>query len=326
VFAIRLHEFGPPENLVYEEVDPPTPGPREVAIEVAASGVHLVDTAIRRGDQRGPWPLPDLPAIPGREVAGRVIGVGEGVDDRWLGRRVVVHLGLASGGYAERAVADVGSVHEIADGVSEAVAVAMIGTGRTTMGILEVAALRRDDVVLVTAAAGGIGNLLVQEARAVGAVVVGVAGGEDKVRRVKELGADAAVDYNADHWTDELRAAVDRPFTVVFDGVGGALGRGAVDVLGVGGRLVMFGWSAGEPTPISSGLLFERGISATAAIGARMLQRPGGLRELEERAIAAATSGRWLPIVDTRFSLREAAAAHAALESRATMGKVVLIP
>jgi NADPH2:quinone reductase len=157
VHAIRLHAFGPAENLRDEEIPDPQPAADEVRIEVHASGVHLIDTKLRGGVQMGPLPLPELPAIPGREVAGVVDRVGSGVDDAWVGRRVVAHLGAASGGYAELAVAPLTSSHEIPGHVSFDVAVAMIGTGRTAVGILEVAALTGDDVVLVPAAAGGLG-------------------------------------------------------------------------------------------------------------------------------------------------------------------------
>jgi len=224
VHAIRLHAFGPAENLVYEEVDDPQPGPGQVRIAVRAAGVHLLDTNIRSGATGGPFPLPDLPQIPGREVAGVVDAVGADVDGSWLGRRVVAHLGMASQGYAELAVAPVGSLHELPDGLADDAAVAMIGTGRTTLAVLEAADLRPDDVVLVTAAAGGIGNLLVQAARNVGATVIGVAGGPDKVARVRELGADVAVDYRTPSWADEL---ADHEVTVAFDSVGGDVGRAA---------------------------------------------------------------------------------------------------
>jgi len=118
--------------------------------------------------------------IPGREVAGRVDAVSAGVDPDLIGRRVVVHLGVAGGGYASEAVADVASLIELDDHVDPAQAVAMVGTGRTTLAILEVAQLTGADVVVVTAAAGGIGSLVVQEAKRLGATVVGLAGGEDK--------------------------------------------------------------------------------------------------------------------------------------------------
>src|ERR687898_595985 len=101
--AIQQHEFGPAEKLVYEEVDDPVPGEGQARIAVEAAGVHLVDTLIRNGETGGPSPHPDLPMIPGREVAGTVDATGSGVDTRWLGQRVVAHLGMASGGYAELA-------------------------------------------------------------------------------------------------------------------------------------------------------------------------------------------------------------------------------
>ena len=324
--AIRLHEFGPAENLRYEEVDDPRPASGQVRIAVRASGVHLLDTTIRSGAEGGPFPLPELPTIPGREVAGVVDLVGDDVDGSWLGTRVVAHLGQASGGYAELAVVGEGSLHRLPDGVADDAAVAMIGTGRTTMAILDVADLTADDVVLVTAAAGGIGSLAIQAARNVGATVVGVAGGPTKVARVQALGAEVAVDYDQPDWADEVRTALDgRSVTVALDSVGGTIGRDALELLGVGGRFVLYGYSSGEVTHLTAADLFQRGISATAAIGARMFGRPGGLRDLEDRALAAVAAGELDPVVDT-FPLADAAGAHAALESRATVGKVVLLP
>jgi NADPH2:quinone reductase len=324
--AIRLHAFGPAANLRYEEVDDPRPGPGQARIAVAASGVHLIDTALRAGRSMGPLPLPELPTIPGREVAGVVDAVGPEADERWVGQRVVAHLGPASGGYAELAVRETDALHRLPDALADDVAVAMIGTGRTALAILEVAALTAHDVVLVTAAAGGLGSLLVQAARDAGAIVVGVAGGPAKVRRVAQLGATVVVDYSAPQWSAAVRGALDgREVTVALDGVGGALGRGALELLGAGGRLILFGFSSGTPTELSAGDLFARGITASAAIGARMAQRPGGLRDLEEQALAASAEGRLVPLVQ-RFALARAAAAHEAIESRATVGKTVLVP
>jgi NADPH:quinone reductase len=323
--AIRLHAFGPPENLVYEQVEDPHPGSGQVRIAVAASGVHLIDTVLRSGQPMGALPLPDLPTIPGREVAGVVDEIGPGVDESWRGRRAVAHLGVASGGYAELAVRDAEAVHALPDGLADDAAVAMIGTGRTTLAILEVAAIEAEDVVLVTAAAGGIGTLLVQAARNAGAAVVGVAGGADKVERVRRLGAPA-VDYSRPGWSDRVREALDgRDITVALDGVGGELGRGALELIAPGGRLIMFGWSAGEMTRLSAGDLYSRGLTVSAAIGPRIQKRPGGIRDLEVQALAAAASGRLVPAI-SRFPLADAAAAHIALETRATVGKAVLIP
>lgn len=324
--AIRLHAFGPPENLRYEQVDDPRPGPGQARIAVAAAGVHLIDTVLRAGRPMGPLALPDLPTIPGREVAGVVDEVGPEVDEQWLGRRVVAHLGPASGGYAELAVREAAALHVLPDGLADDAAVAMIGTGRTALAVLEVAQPTSDDVVLVTAAAGGLGSLLVQGARNAGATVVGVAGGPDKVRRVEQLGATVAVDYAAADWSDTVRAGLDgREVTLTLDGVGGAIGRAALELLGAGGRLILFGSSSGEPTALSAGDLFARGLTVSAAVGARIAQRPGGLRDLEEQALAAGADGRLVALVQ-RFELERAAAAHAAIQARATVGKTVLVP
>jgi NADPH:quinone reductase len=324
--AIRQHAFGPADALRYEEVPDLVPAAGQVRIAVEAAGVHLVDTTIRKGEAGGPYPLPDLPMTPGREVAGRVDRLGPDVDETWFGRRVVAHLGMASGGYAEQAVAPVTALHEVPEQVSAETAVAMIGTGRTAMGILEVAELTAKDVVLVTAAAGGLGSLLVQAARAAGAVAVGVAGGSAKVEHVRRQGAQAAVDYREPGWPDEVREVLgERTVTVLLDGVGGEAGRAALELVGVGGRVVMFGWSSGDPLEVTTADLYARGLTASAAVGPRLLQRPGGVREFETLALAEAAAGRLVPAVQT-FPLADAAGAHTALETRATTGKVVLVP
>lgn len=174
--AVRLHTFGPAENLTYETTDDPVPGPGQVRIAVAAAGVHLLDTALREG-MTGPFPAPaELPTVPGREVAGTVDMLGGSTDPGLLGRRVVAHLGTAPGGYAELAVTDADRLHRIPPGLDEAEAVAMIGTGRTALGILQFTDLGPDSIALVPAAAGGIGTLLVQYAKNAGAIVIGLAG------------------------------------------------------------------------------------------------------------------------------------------------------
>jgi NADPH:quinone reductase len=326
MYAIRLHAFGPAENLTYEQVEDPVPGPGQVRVAVAAAGVHLLDTALREGEQ-GPLPQrPELPTIPGREVAGVVESVGEGVAALWLGKRVVAHLGFAPGGYAELAVTEVERVHEIPANLDFAQAVAMIGTGRTAMGILGFAELGPESVAVIPAAAGGIGTLLVQYAKNAGATVIGLAGGPEKVARVAVNGADLAVDYKDPAWPQKVRAHLGgRTATVVFDGVGGQVAREAVALLGPGGTHLVFGWSAdgikdGEPYLVD-------GVSEQV-LGPAMMRRAGGpnpVRTLELRALAEAAAGRLTPAVQ-RFPLAEAAAAHRALETRGTTGKVVLEP
>ncbi|MFJ9367142.1 zinc-binding dehydrogenase [Nocardia sp. NPDC101769] len=323
--AIRLHEFGPAKNLRYETVPDPEPGPGQVRIAVRAAGVHLLDTALRQGFSGSPMPMPELPTIPGREVAGRVDRVGPGVDDSWLGRAVVAHIGQAPGGYAELTVTEAERLHAIPDGVDAGAAVAMIGTGRTTLGILGFAEVSAETVAIVPSAAGGIGTLLVQYLAAAGATVIGLAGGKAKADLVYENGADLALDYLDPSWPDVVRARYgDRPATLLFDGVGGEIARTAVDLLGVGGVRLVFGWSGGQ-VDLDEPALTARGITSQVVLGPPMLERAGGLRALETRALAEAAAGRLRPAVQP-FPLAQAAAAHRALESRATSGKVVLLP
>jgi NADPH2:quinone reductase len=324
VHAIVLHAFGPAENLRYEKAEDPVPGPGQVRVAVAAAGVHLLDTSLRAGHQ-GPAPRPTvLPTIPGREIAGVVEALGDGVDRLWFGRRVAAHLGFAPGGYAELAVTEVERLHEIPENLGFPEAVAMIGTGRTALGILQFVDLGPESVVLVPAAAGGIGTLLVQYAKHAGATVIGLAGGPEKTDRVRANGADLALDYTDPGWPARVR---DRSGTVnvVFDGVGGEVAREAVALLGDDGRHLVFGWSA---EGIGNGRgHFVDGLSESV-LGPAMLNRTGGpdpLRTLELRALAEAAHGRLRPTV-TRFPLAEAATAHRALETRATIGKVVLEP
>jgi len=327
MLAIRQHVFGGPEELRLEEVPDPHPADGQVRIRVESAGVNLIDASIRRGQTGGPLPPPELPMTPGREVAGVVDEIGSSIDERLHGCLVVTDLGVASGGYAELALARAESLHVIPEGLDADHAVAMIGTGRTTMAILELAAPTWDDVVVITAAAGGIGTLLVQAVRATGATVVGAAGGQRKVSLPRELGASSAVDYSQPGWPDAVRAALGgRPVTLALDGVGGDIGRTALELLGVGGRLVMFGSSSGTLIELSTGDLYRRGITVSAAIGARIMQRPGGHRSLESSALKAAAEGRLTPVIGQRFALADAAAAHEAIESRATMGKTVLRP
>jgi NADPH:quinone reductase len=322
VYAIRQYEFGAPTVLRFERMPDPAPGDGQVRVDVRAAGVHLIDTMIRRGATGGPFALPALPMTPGREVAGAVDAVGAGVEPDWLGRRVVVHLGQASGGYAEFALASADRLHTIPDGMPAEMAVAMIGTGRTAVGVLHSAALTAGDVVIVTAAAGGLGSLFVQEATALGATVVALAGNARKVAQARSLGAGIAVDYQDPDWAAEVRAALgDRTATVAFDGVGGPVGRAVFELLGSGGRLARFGWSSGAPAHIDAEEFVARGVTD---VPLRIPQRPDGLRQLESVALDKAASGAW-QVRTEAFGLARASAAHEALEGRATMGKVVLV-
>ncbi|QCX78349.1 Quinone oxidoreductase 1 [Streptomyces sp. YIM 121038] len=318
--AVVLREFGSAENLRYETVPDPEPGPGQVRIAVRAAGVHFIETVMRAGaaSDLAP-PLPELPAVLGGEVAGVVDAVGPGVDASWLGRAVVTASGTP-GGYAELAVAGVEQVYPLPRGLGFQDAVAMVVTGATAVGLLDIAGITADDVVLVTSAAGGVGRLVVQHALAVGATVVGAAGGPAKAEAVRKLGAEA-VDYRADGWDDTVRhlLGADRPVTVVLDGVGGALAATAFELIGDGGRFV----SVGAASQVGFTPASDRVAHVDALLD--LLARPGDRPGYERRALDAGARGDLVPAVQS-FPLSHAAEVHAALERRETTGKVVLVP
>ena len=324
--AVVLHEFGPAENLTYETWPDPVAGPGQARIAVRAAGAHFVETVMRTGEasDKAP-PLPELPAVFGGEVAGVVDAVGPGVDPSWIGRSVVTAHG-APGGYAELAVADVDGLHAVPDGLGFEDAVTMVVTGATTMGLLGIARLRPEDVVLVTSAAGGVGRLVVQYAHALGATVVGAAGGPAKTDAVRALGADVAVDYNRPDWQETVRERLGggRPVTAILDGVGGEKAASAFELLGDGGRYVVIGWASQEAFEPAPELLAERGITHVNAL-LELIGRPEDGPAHERESLEAAAKGELVPSWQS-FPLAEAARAHAAMERRETTGKVVLVP
>lgn len=319
--AIRHHSFGPATTLVLDDLPDLAPAAGEVRIAVRAAGVHLLDTSLRRGEEGGPMALAELPTIPGREVAGVVDATGEGVADEWWGRRVVAHLGPRPGGYAEQAVTAVDTLYAVPDHVSFPDAIAAVGTGRTALGVLELEHPTADDVVLVPSAAGGLGWLLVQASLAVGARVIAAAGGPQRTAALAGLGA-TVVDYTEPGWADGIDGI--EGVTLVYDGVGGDVGRTSFELLRPGGRLVMFGYSAGSVTRFDSDDLVRRGVTAGWSLGPRMLALPGGIPGLAGRALDRVADGSWRPLVST-YPLAEAARAHADLEGRRALGKVVLV-
>jgi NADPH2:quinone reductase len=310
--AVVLRTFGPPANLVAEEVAAPRAGPGEVLVEVRFASITFVETQIRAGRPPHPWMAPALPAVLGNGVGGIVLAVGAGVDRALAGRRVVTTTGGA-GGYAERVAVDASLPLEVPAPLDLHDAVALLADGRTALSLIEAARMQPGERVLVEAAAGGVGSLLVQLARNAGAHVVAAAGGERKLALPRELGADAAVDYARAGWTDEAG-----PVDIVFDGVGGAIGAAAYGLLRPGGRFIAYGMASGAFTALDGeerpGVTVVRGVPLT----------PARMRELSAEALAQAAAGRLRPTVGQTFALARAADAHAAIESRATRGKTLL--
>jgi NADPH:quinone reductase len=319
VRAVVLREFGPPEALVAAEVPDPVPGQGQASIEVEIANITFVETQVRAGHAPNPAMAPRLPAILGNGVGGIVASVGAGVDPSLVSRRVVTSTG-GSGGYAERVAVEATGLIDVPDELGLAEAVALLADGRTALSLMRSAAVRAGETVLVGAAAGGVGSLLVQLARAAGASVVAAAGGERKLKLAAELGAGMTVDYTEPGWAERLgqrAGGVD----VVFDGVGGEAALAAFGLLRTGGRFCPFGMASGAFARIPDGEA-ERW-SITVVRGAQIT--PEEARALARAALAEAVAGRLHPVIGQRFPLERAADAHAAIESRATVGKTLLI-
>jgi len=316
VRAVRLAEFGAPDVLVAADVPDPEPGRGEAVIEAAFANITFVETQFRASGA-GPHKA-ELPMIPGNGVGGIVAAVGAGVAEGLVGRRVVSGTG-GSGGYAERVVVDAGGLIDVPDGLELDTAVALLADGRTATMLVRAVGVREGDRVLVEAAAGGVGTLLVQLAHAAGARVVAAAGGERKVALVRDLGAEVAVDYRRPEWAERVREAVGG-VDVVLDGVGGAIARSAFELLARGGRMLSFGLASGAWADIPDGAAVDRGVT----IVRRGRATPEELRAFTQSALAEAAAGRLRPVIGQRFPLERAADAHAAVESRATVGKTLL--
>ena len=311
--AVVIREFGPPEVLEPAEVADVRAGPDDVVIDVEFANVTFVETQVRAGRPPHPSMLPALPAILGNGVGGTV---GQG--SPWSGRRVVASLS-GTGGYAERAVSSVARLIGVPDGLATRDAVALLADGRTALALAGRAELRAGEIVLVEAAGGGVGTLLVQIARRAGARVVALAGQPRKLALARDLGSDVTVDYSRDGWERQVRDAVGE-VDVVFDGVGGDIGLAAFGLLGAGGRFCPFGMASGRFAPVTPELAQDRQVSVRTGAGGT----PAHLAALARMALTEAAAGRLRPVIGQEFELADAARAHAAIEARQTIGKTLL--
>ena len=294
------------EMLEVVAAEMPVPGVGELLVRVEAIGVTL--SAIRRISAA---PVTQMRA----EVAGEVVGVGDGVDGYGVGYRVV---GLCtSDAYAEYVVLAVDQASAIPDGASAVDAVALMRSGLVALGALDTATPREGETALVTAAAGGVGHLAVQLARVRGASwVVGAVSDESKIDFVRELGADEVFTYGELHCGKQADYAL--------DGVGGTGLGGTLAGLAEGGRAVTYGTGGGL---VDTEDLLAGGKTLTGFRIGRLAQRdPARYEDLRQEVWQYYASGLLHPVVHAEFTLDDAAAAHAVIEQRANLGKVVLVP
>ncbi len=322
--AVIATRPGPPAVLEPVELPNPTPVPGQVLIAVEVAATTFIDTQVRAGG--GPRPLdPDeFPLVLGNGVGGTVVAVGDDLDSAWLGTPVVATTG-GRGGYATCALAAVSDLHRIPQGVDVSSAVALLADGRTALALVRAARIVGGETVVVTAAGGGVGSLLVQLAHAASAIVVALAGAPQKLDHALDLGASVAIDYRRSDW----RAVLDRLLgghqclDVVFDGVGGPTSASLVARMARSGRYLPHGAASGAWGEVDLDTLAARGITTIPLTA--LDHGPADLHGLVEQALAL-TAGRVLrPTIGQTFPLMHAADVHAAIEARATLGKTLLV-
>jgi NADPH:quinone reductase len=323
--SVQVSEFGGPEVLRVTDVPEPAPGRGEVLVEVEAAEILFLDTQLRAGWGRDFFTI-EPPYTPGVGVAGRVVGLGEQVEEYWRDARVVASTSgvgeYRGGGYAERALAPVGHTHRVPDDVDLTDALAALHDGVMGVSRVEKSGLAAGDAALVTAASGGIGVWLVPLLAAAGVRVVAAAHGAHKVELASERGAEIALDYGEAGWAEEVRRRLDGDVDVVFDGAGGALGRDALSLLARGGRLFSYGAAAGDFAD-AEGLAEERGVEV---IGLHENFTDDDMGRAAETALRRLSEGVVRPVIGQRLPLEQAAEAHAAIAERRVRGKSVLVP
>ncbi|MFF5882375.1 zinc-binding dehydrogenase [Streptomyces sp. NPDC012589] len=317
--AIQVTSFGAPEVLVAVDLPDPVPGPGQVVVDMAAADVIFLDTLLRSGWGQDFFPRTP-PYVPGGGGAGRVVAVGTGVDQAWVGRRVAVRTGT---GYAEQVLAHEEEIMPIPDGLALREAAALVHDGVTALNLHRLGAPQEGEWVLVSAAAGGAGTLLVQLAVEAGARVVAAASSDSKLALARELGAEAVVDYTRADWTGQVREVTGGGAALIYDGAGGALGTATVDALADGGRFVTYGTADGFAAPDRESAA-RRGLRLFTPL----MDGPPDqetVRELLGQALERAAQGRPRPVIGATYLLQQAAEAHHSLAARTTVGKSLLL-
>ncbi|KAA2234874.1 quinone oxidoreductase family protein [Salinarimonas soli] len=321
--AIRIHEHGGPEVMRVETVDIGAPRAGEVLLRQTAVGFNYIDIYQRKGV----YPLP-LPTGLGHEAAGVVEAVGEGVSDLKPGDRVA-YMNAGLGAYADRRVVPAERLVRLPEEMSDEAAASLLFKGLTAQYLVRrTYRVKAGDLVLVHAAAGGVGQILCRWAKALGAFVVGTAGGPEKCEVARTAGCDAAIDYSRPDWLRDLLAATGgRKADVVYDSVGRDTFLHSLDCAAPFGMVVLYGAASGPAPAIEPELLNKK--------GCLFLTRPSVFPHNADGAtfranaadlFAAVRDGAVTVEIGRRFALEDAGALHAAAERRATTGALLLTP
>ena len=313
--AIRIHEFGGTDKLTIDEIERPKPGAGELLIKTAAAGINYADVMMRAGNY---LTKPPLPYVLGFETAGTVEELGPGVTNVEVGDRVLASV--SAGGYAEYTVAMARGVVPIPEELGYGEATVPLVQGLTALGLIDQA--KAGDSILVHAAAGGVGSLIVQLAKYKGLKVIGTASNHEKLELVTRLGADAAIDYTQEDWTDHVLKATDgKGVNWIIEMVGGDIVGQNLKVLAKNGTMWVYGAASGQEyrLPVLSLMQKNHIVRGYWLTNETVSNRIRFTKELLENV----TAGR-LSIQVTEFPFDKVADAHTAIEGRKTTGKVVL--
>jgi NADPH:quinone reductase len=321
--AIVVHELGGPEKLRFETVADPVPAAGQARVRHTAIGLNFIDVYFRTGLYKAAA----LPFTPGQEGAGIVDAVGPGVTEVSVGDRVA-YAGGANGAYAEARLVAADRLVRLPPAIDDRTAAAMMLKGMTAEYLLHrLVRARPGDTILFHAAAGGVGSIACQWARAIGLKVIGTAGGPDKVARARQNGCDDVIDTQSENFVERVKELTGGAgVRAVFDSVGKETVAGSLDCLAVRGMLVLFGQSSGavpslDPAKLAAKSLFFTRPSLNHYIATReeLVQSAGRLFDLVGRGAVRIDVGQ-------TYALRDAAQAHRDLEARKTIGSTLLLP
>lgn len=324
VKAIRIHAPGGPEVLSWDDVEVPEPGPGQVRLRHTAIGVNYIDTYHRTGL----YPLPALPAVIGMEAAGVVRAVGPGVTGLQPGQRVA-YAAPPPGAYAEERLMPADRLVLLPDGVSDQQAAAMMLQGMTAQYLLRrTYPVQAGDPILVQAAAGGVGSILCQWGKHLGAVVIGTVGSDAKAEIARANGCDHTIVYTREDFAARVRELTGGAgVAVVYDGVGKSTFEGSLDCLRPMGMMVSFGNASGPVPAFEPAVLTQKGsLFFTRPTLMHYTAKAEDLQASARELFEVVAGGQVRITVTGTYPLRDAAQAHRDLEGRKTTGSIVLLP
>ncbi len=321
VRAVVVHEFGGPEAMKLEDIELPRPGKGEVLVRFHAAGVNYIDTYFRSGA----YTPPTMPFVPGSEGAGEVAALGKGVKDFKEGDRVAFVGSL--GCYAEARIVPADRLVKLAKGISYETAAAMMLKGLTAQYLLrQTYKVKPGDTILVHAAAGGVGLILCQWGKALGATVIGTAGTAEKAALAKKAGARHVILYRDEDFVERVKAITKGKLCdVVYDGVGKTTFPGSLDCIRPLGMFASFGSASGKIEAFDIGILAQKGsLFATRPTLINYTADPANLRKMARDLMRNVASGAVRVPLHATAPLDDVVEVHKALEGRTTTGSTVL--